>query len=98
MDVLDADIAIVQAVITMGHALGMKITAEGVERVDQAARLRRLGCDTAMGFYWTSAVDPDELLEMLRDSRARTDSGPRDLVPAGAYGLRARNPDTDAVG
>jgi diguanylate cyclase (GGDEF)-like protein/PAS domain S-box-containing protein len=74
MDVLDADIAIVQAVITMGHALGMKITAEGVERVDQAARLRRLGCDTAMGFYWTSAVDPDELLEMLRDGVARADS------------------------
>jgi EAL domain-containing protein (putative c-di-GMP-specific phosphodiesterase class I) len=73
MDVLDADIAIVQAVITMGHALGMKITAEGVERVDQAARLRRLGCDTAMGFYWTSAVDPDELLEMLRDGVARAD-------------------------
>jgi EAL domain-containing protein (putative c-di-GMP-specific phosphodiesterase class I) len=74
MDVIDADVAIVQAVITMGHALGMKVTAEGVERVDQAARLRRLGCDTAMGFYWTSAVDPDELLEMLRDGLARTDA------------------------
>ena len=74
MDVLEADIAIVQAVITMGHALGMKITAEGVERVDQAARLRRLGCDTAMGFYWTSAVDPEELLELLRDGLARDDA------------------------
>ena len=60
MDVLESDVAIVQAVITMGHALGMKVTAEGVERVEQAARLRRLGCDTAMGFYWTSAVDADD--------------------------------------
>jgi EAL domain-containing protein (putative c-di-GMP-specific phosphodiesterase class I) len=67
MDVLEADVAIVQAVITMAHALGMKVTAEGVERVEQAARLRRLGCDTAMGFYWTSAVGADDLLEILRD-------------------------------
>jgi diguanylate cyclase (GGDEF)-like protein/PAS domain S-box-containing protein len=67
MDLLEADVAIVQAVITMGHALGMKVTAEGVERVDQAARLRRLGCDTAMGFYWTSAVDADDMFEILRD-------------------------------
>lgn len=71
MDVLEADVAIVQAVITMGHALGMKVTAEGVERVEQATRLRRLGCDTAMGYYWTSAVDADALLEILRDGISR---------------------------
>jgi diguanylate cyclase (GGDEF)-like protein/PAS domain S-box-containing protein len=67
MDALEADVAIVQAVITMGHALGMKVTAEGVERVEQAARLRRLGCDTAMGFYWSSAVDADDFDEILRE-------------------------------
>jgi diguanylate cyclase (GGDEF)-like protein/PAS domain S-box-containing protein len=67
MDVLDSDVAIVQAVITMAHALGMKVTAEGVERVEQAARLRRLGCDTAMGFYWTSAVAADDIVDILRD-------------------------------
>ena len=58
---VEADVAIVQAVITMGHALGMKVTAEGVERVEQADRLRELGCDTAMGWLWSAAVPPEQL-------------------------------------
>jgi diguanylate cyclase (GGDEF)-like protein/PAS domain S-box-containing protein len=56
-----ADLAIVQAIVTMGHALGVKITAEGVERAEQAARLRELGCDSAMGWLWTAAVPPEQL-------------------------------------
>ena len=56
IDTVDADVAIVQAAITMGHTLGMKITAEGVERVEQADRLRELGCDTAVGWLWSPAV------------------------------------------
>jgi diguanylate cyclase (GGDEF)-like protein/PAS domain S-box-containing protein len=71
MDVLESDVAMVQAVITMAHALGMKVTAEGVERVEQTARLRRLGCDTAMGFYWTSAVDATAMFDILSDSVER---------------------------
>jgi diguanylate cyclase (GGDEF)-like protein/PAS domain S-box-containing protein len=78
MDMLESDVAIVQAVITMAHALGMKVTAEGVERVEQATRLRSLGCDTAMGWYWTSAVGADDMFEILRDGgddRAARDGG-----------------------
>jgi EAL domain-containing protein (putative c-di-GMP-specific phosphodiesterase class I) len=61
IDTVAADVAIVQAAITMGHALGMKITAEGVERVEQADRLRELGCDTACGWLWSPAVSPEQL-------------------------------------
>jgi diguanylate cyclase (GGDEF)-like protein/PAS domain S-box-containing protein len=63
IDTVDADVAIVQAAITMGHALGMKVTAEGVERVEQADTLRALGCDSAMGWLWSAALPPDELAE-----------------------------------
>jgi diguanylate cyclase (GGDEF)-like protein len=56
-----ADVAIVQAVVTMGHALGMKVTAEGVELPEQGAHLRALGCDTAMGWLWSRAVPGEEL-------------------------------------
>jgi diguanylate cyclase (GGDEF)-like protein/PAS domain S-box-containing protein len=63
IDTVEADVAIVQAAITMGHALGMKITAEGVERVEQADRLRELGCDTAVGWLWSPAVAPERLGE-----------------------------------
>jgi diguanylate cyclase (GGDEF)-like protein/PAS domain S-box-containing protein len=61
IDTVASDVAIVQAAITMGHALGMKITAEGVERVEQADRLRELGCDTACGWLWSPAVSPEQL-------------------------------------
>lgn len=56
-----ADVAIVQAVVTMGHALGMRVTAEGVELPAQAAHLRALGCDRAMGWLWSRAVPGEEL-------------------------------------
>jgi diguanylate cyclase (GGDEF)-like protein/PAS domain S-box-containing protein len=67
MDLQRSDLAIVQAVITMGHALGMKVTAEGVERAAQAAHLRALGCDCAMGWLWSPALPPEELIEKIRE-------------------------------
>ena len=56
-----ADVAIVQAIVTMGHALGIRVTAEGVERREQALRLRELGCDAAMGWLWSRALPPEQL-------------------------------------
>lgn len=40
-----------EAIITMGHALGMKVVAEGVETVEQLNILRKLRCDELQGFY-----------------------------------------------
>lgn len=45
-----ADTAIVAATIDMAHALGMVVTAEGVETEEQLAQLRDLGCDRAQGY------------------------------------------------
>jgi diguanylate cyclase (GGDEF)-like protein len=43
--------ALLDAIITMGHALGMEIVAEGVENGTQLAEVQRLGCDMAQGYY-----------------------------------------------
>ena len=41
-----------RAFLALGRDLGLSVTAEGVEREEQAATLRRLGCPTAQGFLF----------------------------------------------
>jgi EAL domain-containing protein (putative c-di-GMP-specific phosphodiesterase class I) len=62
---IESGAAIVEAVITMGHALGMRITAEGVERAEQATELRSLGCDGAQGFHFARPLAPGALEQLL---------------------------------
>ncbi len=49
--------AMVRAIVSLAHALGMEVVAEGVETAEQAAELRALGCEYAQGFYFSRAVD-----------------------------------------
>jgi len=43
--------AIVHAIVSMGHALSLTVTAEGIETVAQLGKLTELACDQAQGFY-----------------------------------------------
>ena len=43
--------AIVRATIVMAHALGMEVTAEGIETTEQASVLGALSCDYGQGYY-----------------------------------------------
>jgi diguanylate cyclase (GGDEF)-like protein/PAS domain S-box-containing protein len=64
VDHVSPEAAIVQAVIALGHALDMHVTAEGVERAGQVDRLRALGCDSAQGYYFSAPVPVEELKSM----------------------------------
>ena len=57
----EADRAIVEAVVAMAGALGMRVVAEGVEFPDQVAELRDIGVHLMQGFYFSRPVRPEEL-------------------------------------
>ncbi|HVQ94513.1 MAG TPA: bifunctional diguanylate cyclase/phosphodiesterase [Mycobacteriales bacterium] len=50
IDSSDADAAMVRLVVETSHALGLTVTAEGVERLSQLEKLAALGCDHVQGF------------------------------------------------
>jgi diguanylate cyclase len=61
MDHDAASAAIVKAIITLGHALGLTLVAEGVERRAQAVLLREQGCDAAQGWLFGHPLPADDL-------------------------------------
>jgi diguanylate cyclase (GGDEF)-like protein len=48
------------AIVTMAHALGMRVVAEGVETLSQIKILKSLGCDEIQGFYISKPLPPGE--------------------------------------
>jgi EAL domain-containing protein (putative c-di-GMP-specific phosphodiesterase class I) len=60
------DAAIVSAVVALGHAMGLRVVAEGVETAEQAAMVRRLGCDELQGFYFSKPMTIESLGRTVR--------------------------------
>jgi len=64
-----ADVQIIAGLTSLGHALGLTVTAEGVETAGQAERLREIGCDTGQGWFFAKPVAADQLAELLTGDR-----------------------------
>ena len=60
------DEAIIEAVIDLAHALGLRVIAEGVEDVRQATLLLRMGADHAQGYHFGRPAPPDEVEPLVR--------------------------------
>ena len=50
--------ALLRTIIDLGHSLNMCVTAEGIERPQELALLRELGCDLAQGYLISRPLDP----------------------------------------
>jgi len=59
------DTAIVQAIITLGHALDLTVVAEGVETREQLESLIELECDVVQGFLFSKALSSNDFEELL---------------------------------
>jgi len=67
---------IVRSTIELGHSLGLKVVAEGVEDPQGFALLRELGCDSAQGYYMSPPLPADDFRAWLNGSLP-TRSGPQ---------------------
>jgi diguanylate cyclase (GGDEF)-like protein len=53
--------AFVRAILQLCRTIELRTVAEGVETAEQAASLRKLGCDMAQGFYFAHPLNPDQM-------------------------------------
>ncbi len=60
------DCNIVTAIIEMGHSLGLRIVAEGVETEDQLEFLNRYNCDYIQGYLFSKPLPEPDMVELLK--------------------------------
>ena len=72
---------ILEYIVSLGHALGLSVTAEGVEHRDQVEFLTRLGCDEMQGYFFAPPLSASEIDE--RVSLATWDVAAEPAVVAG---------------
>ncbi|MGC4060661.1 MAG: EAL domain-containing protein [Aquabacterium sp.] len=75
--------AVVAAVVSLSHALGLHVVAEGVETLEQESILLEIGCDEFQGFRYAKPMPAQLLCTWITDERERKDApvaGFRDSV------------------
>jgi diguanylate cyclase (GGDEF)-like protein/PAS domain S-box-containing protein len=59
------DMALCEAIIVMGHKLGMKIIAEGIETEEQMKLLKKAGADYGQGYYFSKPIKASDFEELI---------------------------------
>jgi diguanylate cyclase (GGDEF)-like protein/PAS domain S-box-containing protein len=61
----EGNLAIVRAIVTLAHQLGMEVVAEGIQTAEQKAKLHNLGCEHGQGFFFSEPVPADRAEALL---------------------------------
>ncbi|HYP04946.1 MAG TPA: EAL domain-containing protein, partial [Bryobacteraceae bacterium] len=61
-----ATLALIRAVVVLGHTAGLTVTAEGVESEEQLELVREAGCDRVQGHLYGAALPTEAASELLR--------------------------------
>jgi len=93
----DADMmTIVRSTIELGHNLGLKVVAEGIEDSRSYALLRGLGCDYGQGYYISPPMAAEALPDWLNGS-VTIRRPPRALLEAAQSKLQSQSGDDTAL-
>ncbi|WP_262691330.1 putative bifunctional diguanylate cyclase/phosphodiesterase [Kordiimonas aestuarii] len=68
----EEDNILVRSTIELGHNLGLKVTAEGVEDEESVRRLKDFGCDTLQGYHISRPIPASELEKFLKEGGYET--------------------------
>jgi diguanylate cyclase (GGDEF)-like protein/PAS domain S-box-containing protein len=63
------DKAIVDAIIAMGHSLGLVVIAEGVETIEQEEYVLSSGCNEVQGYFYSKPIPPEEIQKRYLDKK-----------------------------
>jgi diguanylate cyclase (GGDEF)-like protein/PAS domain S-box-containing protein len=77
--------SIVQAIVALGHSLGLSVTADGVEHDDQLRLLHKLGCDFLQGRLFAAPMPAARVPRYLTQPGPRSASVPK-ILPVSAAG------------
>ncbi len=77
------DTVLLEAIVRLGHSLGIDMIAEGIEHEEQAITLKRLGCRRAQGFLFHRPLSVSEIpLVVAGLVRPVVDPTPRGIAPS----------------
>ncbi|MFH8134912.1 putative bifunctional diguanylate cyclase/phosphodiesterase [Pantoea osteomyelitidis] len=65
LGVAENSTAIVESVVRLGHAMGLTVTAEGVETSSQMSALADAGCNQLQGYLFSQAVPLEQIVPMV---------------------------------
>jgi len=61
-------LTVVEAIVTLAHSLGLKVTIEGIETEAQLNQVRSVGCDFGQGYYFSRPVSAEEAVASLNEA------------------------------
>ncbi|MDF5725674.1 MAG: EAL domain-containing protein [Rhizonema sp. PD37] len=62
---MSVDLKITETIITLAHKLGISVTAEGVETIEQFTLLKELKCQYGQGYFFSSALNSEEAAALI---------------------------------
>jgi diguanylate cyclase (GGDEF)-like protein len=71
MEMTGESAIIVESIVALGRSLGLTVTAEGIETIEQARFLEALGCQELQGFLFSGPLTADEVDAKLAEERSR---------------------------